>query len=806
MAANGSGYVFIGVEVDENGRRENVNFTLLDKKGTISTSQSIFYNDTIQIKNAGEVIRLSDGTFVFSAVLAKDSLNKVISRIDNFGNIFWTVTTGVETDFRTLAEAPSPILEVPTEKIFHAHIISSSANNNDIQLTGINFDGTVDFVQRIALQQKDNTDLDERIIKMKLSADSTIMILGTTDSPETPVFLSKMDTFGTILWTRSYNGDFGRSLDTEGYDLVQLVDNTWVVLGSVESSPTARHGGFLMQVDNNGELLRTETFSPTSVRYQLYPNGIIGTLDTSVVVGLKRLDMIGDTVQPMIFKYDLDSIIDYQTLLDTVVSADLSSGSLVTSDSLSAAYMATTIKDNFRIPYLAKVDEDGNTECHEQILSIEIDTANFIRDTLLFTVTDMEAVDSIVADGNSFGRYNPPILNVNDTTYCPQDPINYFVDASVRGAVQYLWDDGNTDSTRVFKEEGMFMVTVTVREDICFTLCDTLTITQLEFPQVTIQKNFGNYCSTGVGILSAAIMGASIQEYAWSTGATTSTIIVDGTPMEYSVTVTDGCGNNADASTNVSDSDTDIANPLGLVVSDENLCSDGTLTITAAEQTDPSLLTWSTGATNTLSISVDGPGTYTADVGGFCPDTESISISEADFIPPIDAEILFECANPAILRVVGTGFTAQTWSTGDTESTIGISEPGSYEVILEDECGNQDSSLDPFIVTAEDIDACTSCEIPCLVWPNAFQPMDNQEENTTFGPKLRSDCTTGLVSYELRVFNRWGKEIFVSNSFDVRWNGEINGNPQPGGVYFYWTRYNDGFTTCERKGDVTLLR
>ena len=301
-------------------------------------------------------------------------------------------------------------------------------------------------------------------------------------------------------------------------------------------------------------------------------------------------------------------------------------------------------------------------------------------------------------------------------------------------------------------------------------------------------------------------MGASIQDFQWSTGSTESAIIVDGTSMQYSVTVTDGCGNSAEASVSVSESDYLQPNPLGLVVSDENLCDDGTLTITATQQSMAEDITWSTGATNTLSISVSDPGNYTADVSGFCPDSESINVSESDFTPPIDAEIIFECANPAVLRVVGSGFTAQTWSTGDNTTTIGIDEPGSYQVTLFDECGIEDTSVPPFVVTTEDIDECTTCENPCLLWPNAFQPMSSDPDNMSFGPKLKSICVAGLDTYELRIFNRWGKNIFTSNDVNVRWNGAIEGDPQPGGVYYYWTKWNDGLTSCERRGDVTLLR
>jgi len=208
--------------------------------------------------------------------------------------------------------------------------------------------------------------------------------------------------------------------------------------------------------------------------------------------------------------------------------------------------------------------------------------------------------------------------------------------------------------------------------------------------------------------------------------------------------------------------------------------------------------------TNTLTINVDGPGSYSADVGGFCPDSETINLTNDDFVEPIQAEITFDCGDPGVLNILGTGFVSQVWSTGENTPSITIASPDTYSVVLTDECGDEETR--EIIVTSEDIDGCTSCDSPCLIWPNAFQPASGPAENRMFGPKVLGRCQDGLASYELQIYNRWGKNIFTSNDVSVPWNGAIDGDPQPGGVYYYWSRYNDGTTTCERRGDLTLLR
>ena len=91
--------------------------------------------------------------------------------------------------------------------------------------------------------------------------------------------------------------------------------------------------------------------------------------------------------------------------------------------------------------------------------------------------------------------------------------------------------------------------------------------------------------------------------------------------------------------------------------------------------------------------------------------------------------------------------------------------------------------------------------IPELYPYNIITP-NGDGKNETF----HIDNIEHYPNAELTIFNRWGKNVFTSTNVDNRWNGTVNGDPQPGGVYYYWARYNDGLTTCQRRGDVTLLR
>jgi gliding motility-associated-like protein len=64
-----------------------------------------------------------------------------------------------------------------------------------------------------------------------------------------------------------------------------------------------------------------------------------------------------------------------------------------------------------------------------------------------------------------------------------------------------------------------------------------------------------------------------------------------------------------------------------------------------------------------------------------------------------------------------------------------------------------------------------------------------------------------VSDYELRIFDRWGKLIFVSTNPDVGWNGNENNKPKGIEEYIWTVHYrNDAGQEKLAKGGVTLLK
>ena len=86
--------------------------------------------------------------------------------------------------------------------------------------------------------------------------------------------------------------------------------------------------------------------------------------------------------------------------------------------------------------------------------------------------------------------------------------------------------------------------------------------------------------------------------------------------------------------------------------------------------------------------------------------------------------------------------------------------------------------------------------------PNSFTP-NGDMMNDTFSPSI-----VGIETYELFIFDRWGKQVFYSNDFNNKWDGTFESNDAQNGTYNFKVlvkKYYDD-TIYQEYGMVTLLR
>ncbi len=285
---------------------------------------------------------------------------------------------------------------------------------------------------------------------------------------------------------------------------------------------------------------------------------------------------------------------------------------------------------------------------------------------------------------------------------------------------------------------------------------------------------------TTIGTNKVAVLGANSSV----AGATTTYIVTN---------VADGNCNNA-----VSDTATLTVNPLpaATIAGGDKVCKDSVVkdvVFTASNGTAPYLITYSvnkdvapeiqTGNGDSVSInarsSKAGTSTYklvsvTDSLGCSADATGSVEVVVVN--NPL-AEFTLETDGTSILEpyvdIYESSINAVAWSwdfgDGNTSNSPDpeyhqYTDSGTYYInlVVANSLGCTDSVMHPVRVS-----------IPALVFvPNAFTP-NGDGINDTFMPK-----GDGLEAYELKVYDRWGNLIFISNDINEGWDGTANGGSE----------------------------
>jgi gliding motility-associated-like protein len=113
-----------------------------------------------------------------------------------------------------------------------------------------------------------------------------------------------------------------------------------------------------------------------------------------------------------------------------------------------------------------------------------------------------------------------------------------------------------------------------------------------------------------------------------------------------------------------------------------------------------------------------------------------------------------------------------------------------------------------YTVTVTSEDGCvqefsTSIENLGILYevPNIFSP-NGDGNNDVFGLFTK----VALNEYNCKVFNRWGKVVFETNTPGVFWDGGFNDNPAPSEAYIYMINFRIGEQRFEKQGSLTLVR
>jgi gliding motility-associated-like protein len=343
----------------------------------------------------------------------------------------------------------------------------------------------------------------------------------------------------------------------------------------------------------------------------------------------------------------------------------------------------------------------------------------------------------------------------------------------------YSWPDNSHGYTYAVTNTGTYSVHV-INTTGCTSLASIYTRYRTQ-PQINLGEDTV-ICSGQTLLLQPVLPQAS---WLWSTGSTASTLLVDS-PGIYWLQVSDsGCTKTDSIQIGFKPA------PSVLFVRDTTLCTGQVLLINAANPN--STYQWQDGSTQPTFI-VDSAGTYSVIVdenGCVATAQATVSYISKPVIQMVQDTAL--CITQQLLLDASYPNSTYSWQDGSTQAGYTVTKAGLYTVQVTNICG---SSTDSTTVSFE------NCTCKFFV-PNAFTP-NHDGNNDLFMPKYQ--CL--FSNYQLKIYNRWGQLVFVSQNVSEGWDGNYKGQQQPTGTYVWVLSYLDDLTgkSMQKNGTVVLIR
>lgn len=187
---------------------------------------------------------------------------------------------------------------------------------------------------------------------------------------------------------------------------------------------------------------------------------------------------------------------------------------------------------------------------------------------------------------------------------------------------------------------------------------------------------------------------------------------------------------------------------------------------------------------------------YTLTVSdGNCPNNISY-VTVTPFLPPlIDASPDTTIDEGQTISLISTGGTIFWWNPDYNIKYRNTYNPDvwpitttTYSLYTQDQHGCYSTDDVTVTVRAGDV----------LFFYSAFTPNNDGDNDVFYIGNLGK-----FPDNDLKIYNRYGKQIYSATNYDNTWNGTYLGNQVPTGTYFYI--FNDG-KGQQYKGSVTILR
>ncbi len=371
-----------------------------------------------------------------------------------------------------------------------------------------------------------------------------------------------------------------------------------------------------------------------------------------------------------------------------------------------------------------------------------------------------------------------------DTLFCSDETFNKTIGVQAINKAQYQWSNNVNTREQNITTKGWYRIDVTTING-----CKSSDSVQVDqYPEVRVAVDDTTGCEN-VPITFNAVFNNPSAQITWSNGANGPSMT---TPLkgQYSVKATVGkC-----SATDFFDFD---YFPRELKLGPDLEFCDVIDTLIQAPATDFQSVVWNDEVpAQNFRLRDNGLLKIAVITKNGCLERDSLMVrlyqSPLLNLGPDTSLCLSE--NPVL--DAGFGMRSYKWNNGKTSQKITAYDSGLYavEIVSTNGCRSIDSI---WINKRKDL-------LPSDIYmPNAFTP-NGDGLNDWFPSNLYQ---VKGAEYRLWLYNRWGEKLAEYHSPDGNWNGYINGNPAPEGVYVFkvtWVGCDNQRRTLF--GDFTLLR
>ena len=224
--------------------------------------------------------------------------------------------------------------------------------------------------------------------------------------------------------------------------------------------------------------------------------------------------------------------------------------------------------------------------------------------------------------------------------------------------------------------------------------------------------------------------------------------------------------------------------------------TDGMVDVSITGGTLPYASTWSDGQLTEDAVNLSqGNYTYTIIDGQGCEISEEVFVDQPDLIQISYDLVEVTCIDQTdgalyISPYGGVAPYTYNWSTGSMEQNAEGLAPGDYDLTITDDNLCTQNFLFTISMSFDE----------CLTIPNTFTPNKDDYNDTWIIGNI--DLYPNAT---VKVFNKWGNEMYSTSGNYIPWDGKHNGNDLPSDVYYYVIVLGNQDQN-EYTGTITIIR